>query len=68
MQYAQMVDLLEKARQAGEQETDSLADQLASLFDGWINRQDLREITQEEEEALRESFYTGVLSLFLHPK
>jgi predicted DNA binding protein len=46
VQYATMVDLIEKARLAGVRETEGV-------------RQDLREITDEEEETLRRAFEQG---------
>ena len=59
MQYAQMVDLIEKAKLAGVRETESVRDSLASSFETWLNRQDLREITDEEVEALHAAFAEG---------
>ena len=64
MQYAAMVDLMEKARLAGLRETEWVRDQLSNAFESWINRQDLREITEEEEETLREAFETGFANYF----
>jgi hypothetical protein len=34
-------------------------DSLDDAFESWINRQDLREITDEEEETLRRAFEQG---------
>jgi predicted DNA binding protein len=54
-----MVDLIEKARLAGVRETEGVRDSLDDAFESWINRQDLREITDEEEETLRRAFEQG---------
>ena len=54
-----MVDLIEKAKLAGIRETAWVRDQLSDAFESWINRQDLREITEEEEDALRRAFEEG---------
>jgi hypothetical protein len=59
VQYATMVDLIQKAKLAGVRETEWVRDQLANAFESWINRQDLREITFEEEETLRSAFAEG---------
>lgn len=59
MQYAQMVDLIEKARIAGVRETELVKESLAGAFERWINRQDLREMTEEEWEVLRRAFEEG---------
>ena len=59
MQYAQMVDLIEKAKLAGVRETDSVRDALDSAFETWLNRQDLREITDEEIAVLHAAFAEG---------
>ena len=64
MQYAAMVDLMEKARLAGLRETGWVRDQLSNAFENWINRQDLREITEEEEERLREAFAEGFANYY----
>jgi hypothetical protein len=59
VQYATMVDLIEQARLAGVRETEGVRDSLDDAFASWINRQDLREITLEEEETLRRAFAKG---------
>ena len=64
MQYAAMVDLIEKARLAGVRETEWVRDQLTNAFESWINRQDLSEITEEEEETLRRAFETGFANYY----
>jgi predicted DNA binding protein len=64
MQYAQMVDLIEQAKLAGAQETESLRDSFDSNFETWLNRQDLREITDEEVEALRVAFAEGFTAYY----
>lgn len=64
MQYAQMVDLIEKAKLAGAGETESLRDSLDRVFETWLNRQDLREITDEEVEALHTAFAEGFANYY----
>jgi hypothetical protein len=64
MQYAVMVDLIEKAKLAGVRETTSVRDALASAFETWLNRQDLREITDEEVEALHMAFAEGFANYY----
>ncbi len=64
MQYAKMVDLIEKARIAGAGETELVKESLAGAFESWLNRQDLREITEEEVEALRHAFEEGFANYY----
>ena len=64
MQYAQMVDLIEKAKIAGIRETESLRDSLDGDFETWLNQQDLREITDEEVEALHTAFAEGFANYY----
>ncbi len=64
MQYAAMVDLIEQARLAGIRETESVREKLAEAFESWLNRQDLREITDEEDEVLRRAFETGFANYY----
>ena len=64
MQYAVMVDLIEKAKLAGMRETESLRVSLDGVFETWLNRQDLREITDEEVEALHEAFEAGFATCY----
>ena len=59
MQYATMVDLLQEAERAGEQQTAFVNERLADAFDMWLAEQDLGEITEEEEDALRRAFEKG---------
>ena len=59
MQYAKMIDLLQDAEIAGEQQTEYVNERLADAFDIWLSDQDLGEITGEEEQALREAFEKG---------
>jgi hypothetical protein len=58
-QDATMVDLLREAERAGERATAFVHEQIAAAFESWINRQDLREITGEEMDDLREAFEQG---------
>ena len=59
MQYAAMVDLIEEAERAGEARTEFVNERLADAFDIWLAEQDLGEITEEEEDALRRAFEKG---------
>jgi hypothetical protein len=59
VQYATMVDLLQEAERAGEQQTAFVNERLADAFDIWLSGQDLGEITEEEEDALRRAFEKG---------
>ena len=64
MQYAVMVDLIEKAKLAGMRETESLRDSVEGVFETWLNRQDLREITDEEVEVLQAAFAEGFTNYY----
>jgi hypothetical protein len=64
VQYAEMVDLIEKAKLAGIRETAWVRDQLTNAFESWINRQELGEITEEEEETLRSAFEEGFANYY----
>ena len=59
MRYATMVDLLREAERAGERETEGVNAQLAAAFENWLAGQNLGEITEEEEDALRGAFEQG---------
>jgi hypothetical protein len=59
VQYATMVDLLREAERAGEQQTAYVNERLADAFDLWLSGQDLGEITEEEEDAIRGAFEKG---------
>ena len=59
VQYATMVDLLREAERAGEQQTAFVRERLADAFDIWLADQNLGEITEEEEDALRRAFEQG---------
>jgi hypothetical protein len=59
MQYAKMIDLLQEAERAGEQRTEFVNERLADAFEIWLAEQELGEITEEEEEALRKAFEKG---------
>jgi predicted DNA binding protein len=52
------------AKSAGLRETEFVRDQVAAAFESWINRQDLRELTEEEEEVLRTAFETGFANYY----
>ena len=66
MQYAKMVDLTEAAEIAGERETAFVNERLSDAFDIWLSAQDLGEITEEEEHALRMAFEKGFGICFHH--
>ena len=66
MQYAKMVDLTEAAEIAGERETAFVNERLSDAFDIWLSAQDLGEITEEEEDALRRAFEKGFGICFHH--
>jgi hypothetical protein len=55
MQYAKMIDLLQEAERAGSERTAWLNE----AFDHWLGHQNLGEITEEEEAALRNAFIKG---------
>ena len=59
-----MVDLIEKSKLAGLRETEYIRDSVTDAFESWINRQDLREITEEEEETLRRAFERGFANYY----
>ena len=59
MQYATMIDLIKEAEIAGEARTEFVNERLADAFDIWLAEQDLGEITEEEEHALRMAFEKG---------
>ena len=59
MQYATMLDLIKEAEIAGEARTEFVNERLADAFDIWLAEQDLGEITEEEEHALRMAFEKG---------
>jgi hypothetical protein len=57
MKYAQMIDLIDQAAQAGESEFD--ADALLERFHVWLRGESLGEITDEEHDALFDAFWKG---------
>ena len=66
MQYAKMIDLLQEAERAGELQTAFVNDRLAEAFELWLDAQNLGEITEEEEHALRMAFEKG-FGICFHP-
>jgi len=66
MQYAKMIDLIEAAERAGEIQTEFVNERLADAFDIWLSEQELGEITEDEEHALREAFEKGFGICFHH--
>jgi predicted DNA binding protein len=66
VQYATMIDLLEKAERAGEQQTEFVNDKLAEAYEVWLDEQIRDEITEEEEHALRMAFEKGY-GICFHP-
>ena len=59
VRYATMIDLIKEAEIAGEARTEFVNERLADAFDIWLSEQDLGEITEEEEDALRRAFEKG---------
>jgi hypothetical protein len=59
VQYAAMIDLLQEAERAGEKQTEFVNERLSEAFELWLAEQDLGEITEEEEDALRRAFEKG---------
>jgi len=59
VQYATMLDLIKEAEIAGEARTEFVNERLTDAFDIWLSEQDLGEITEEEEHALRMAFEKG---------
>lgn len=58
MTYAQMIDLIGKARKAGSEH--EYANQiLHEAFDLWLNDEGIQELTDEEESALCVAFEEG---------
>ena len=66
MQYAKMIDLIDAAERAGEQQTAFVNERLSDAFDMWLSGQDPGEITEEEEHALRMAFEKGFGICFHH--
>jgi hypothetical protein len=66
VQYAKMIDLLQEAEHAGEIQTEYVNERLADAFDIWLSEQNLGEITEEEEDALRQAFEKGFGICFHH--
>jgi hypothetical protein len=66
MQYAKMIELLDEAELAGESQTEFVNERLTDAFEIWLDEQDLREITEEEEHALRMAFEKGFGICFHH--
>ena len=59
MQYEKMIDLIQQAKQAGEEQTEIVNELLAETFDIWLNEQELGEITDEEYDRLKLAFEEG---------
>jgi predicted DNA binding protein len=59
-----MIDLIEKSKLSGLRETEYIRDSVTDAFESWINRQGLREITEEEEETLRRAFEEGFANYY----
>lgn len=59
MQYSKMIDLIEAAKQAGEERTAHVNETLAEAFDIWLDEQNLGEITDEEYDRLKLAFEEG---------
>ena len=54
-----MIDLIEEAERAGEARTAFVNERLSDAFAIWLAEQDLGEITEEEQDALRLAFEKG---------
>jgi hypothetical protein len=61
MQYAEVIDLIEKAKKAGREETEHVDYILAQAFESWIGNQNVPNITEEEEDVLRNAFEEGCM-------
>jgi len=59
MQYAKMIDLIEQAKEAGSNETEFVNDRLYEAFEGWLDRINREELTEEEEHTLHMAFEEG---------
>ena len=59
MQYAEMIELIEKAKEAGREGTEHVNHVLAQAFESWIGNQHVPDITEEEEDVLRVAFEEG---------
>jgi hypothetical protein len=59
MQYAKMIDLIAKAKDAGLNFTEGITEVLCEAFDYWLDAQELGEITEEEQETLETAFRVG---------
>lgn len=59
MQYAKVVELMLKARKAGEEATDGVMETLAEAFGFWLDAKELGEITDEEYDVLKSQFEKG---------
>jgi hypothetical protein len=61
MQYAKMLELIDAAERAGENQTEFVNEKLADAFEFWLEEQHFSYggTTEEEEEALREAFEKG---------
>lgn len=54
-----MIDLIEKAKEAGREGTEHVNHVLAQAFESWIGNQDVPNLTEEEEDILRNAFEEG---------
>jgi hypothetical protein len=59
MQYAKLVDVIWRAKQAGEERTEHVNEVLAEAFDMWLDEQNLGELSDEEYDRLRLAFEEG---------
>jgi predicted DNA binding protein len=59
MQYAVMIDLLEKAKEAGKKNYGYFTEVIAHAFESWIGMQNVADLTEEEEDTLRDAFEKG---------
>lgn len=59
MRYSKMVDLIERAKKAGFEDTEVVNELLEQQFENWLHSQHLGEVTDEEEDRLRLAFEEG---------
>lgn len=55
----QNAEMIEKAKKAGREETEHVNHALAQAFEFWIGHQNVPDLTEEEEDVLRDAFEEG---------
>jgi hypothetical protein len=56
MQYTKMMDLINQARSEGSKQTDSNPYLIHRNFEYWIGHLCLKNLTEKEEDTLRDAF------------